>query len=202
MAPVQLGWTSVALTSAFTNIEPSDRLGLRQAKLLLTVCRRPKQQPVIGLPRRRRCRSHSPPGPLPCRRVSRVCGRLWAIRPSCSRTEMPSSGPNSSVIRPSLDLEDRGAGGGLVPAGSASLGLDTDPRAMLLSALSDRELPSRGRRGRVRWAAPFVEVSADVHCRVDGPARDAVLREVVLHGSPRQDASSAPVPSEHTSEVA
>ena len=34
------------------------------------------------------------------------------------------------------------------------------------------------RRGWIRWAEPLIEVGADIHGRIDGPARDAVLREI------------------------
>jgi hypothetical protein len=70
--------------------------------------------------------------------------------------------------------------GRLLPAGSASLGLDTELRATLIGALTECEIPRRGRRGRVRWAAPLVEVSADAHGAVDSVVRDTVLREVRL----------------------
>jgi bifunctional non-homologous end joining protein LigD len=42
----------------------------------------------------------------------------------------------------------RRRGADLVPAGSASLGLDADQRAELIAALSDRELPDGPRRGQ------------------------------------------------------
>jgi bifunctional non-homologous end joining protein LigD len=74
----------------------------------------------------------------------------------------------------------RRRGGNLIPAGSASLGLDAERRAVLLTALVGHELPARRRRGRTRWAAPVIEVSADFHGPVDGAVRDAVLREVAL----------------------
>ena len=72
----------------------------------------------------------------------------------------------------------------LVPAGSASLGLDPARRANLLAALAECEILRHRRRsdGRsdVRWVAPLVEVSADAHGRVDGQVRDAVLRDLRL----------------------
>jgi hypothetical protein len=68
--------------------------------------------------------------------------------------------------------------GKLAPAGSASLGLDAERRATLITALMKREIPRRGPRSRVRWAAPLVEASADAHGAVDGVVRDPVLREV------------------------
>ena len=52
------------------------------------------------------------------------------------------------------------------------------------SAPLRRRLPSATtrsrstRRGWIRWAEPLIEVGADVHGRIDGPARDAVLREI------------------------
>ena len=52
------------------------------------------------------------------------------------------------------------------------------------SAPLRRRLPSATtrsrstRRGWIRWAEPLIEVRADVHGRIDGPARDAVLREI------------------------
>jgi bifunctional non-homologous end joining protein LigD len=76
-------------------------------------------------------------------------------------------------------LARRGPDGRLRPAGSASLGLDSVRRAELVAAIADLALPSRG-RGSVRWASPVIEVAADVDGPVDGPVRDAVLREVAL----------------------
>lgn len=77
---------------------------------------------------------------------------------------------------PEFLLARPGADGHLRPAGSASLGLDAGQRADLLDALLARELPRRGRRGRVRWAAPGVEVLVDAHGSPSGPVRDAILR--------------------------
>ena len=37
-------------------------------------------------------------------------------------------------------------------------------------------------RGSIRWADPLIEITADVHGQIDGPVRDAVLREVFLSG--------------------
>ena len=80
-------------------------------------------------------------------------------------------------VLPEFLLARRAADGSLRPAGSVSLGLDADRRALLLSALTERELPSR-RRGAARLAVPEIELLADVHGPVDGPVRDAVLRDV------------------------
>jgi bifunctional non-homologous end joining protein LigD len=76
----------------------------------------------------------------------------------------------------------RRVGGGLRPAGNASLGLDRDRREQLLSALAERELTPVRHRRRVHWALPEIEVLADVHGRPDGPVRDAVLREIRVPG--------------------
>ena len=81
-------------------------------------------------------------------------------------------------LLPEFLLARRGADGSLRPAGSASLDLDADRRALLLSALSERELPSRRRRGAARWAVPEIELLAEVHGPVDGPVRDAVIHGV------------------------
>ncbi len=70
--------------------------------------------------------------------------------------------------------------GGLAPAGSASLGLDAGRRGELLAALSAHELPAKRRRSSVRWAAPLVELSADVHGPADGPVRDAIICDISL----------------------
>lgn len=80
---------------------------------------------------------------------------------------------------PEFLLTRRDEDGTLSPAGSASLGLDRERRAALIEVLAANEVRRRGRRrGAVRWVAPVVEVSADVHGAPDGPVRDAVLREV------------------------
>ena len=81
---------------------------------------------------------------------------------------------------PEFLLARHGADGGLRPAGSASLGLDPTRRALLLAALEQHELGPRRRGGRVRWAAPVIEVIVDLHGPPDGPARDAILREISL----------------------
>ena len=78
---------------------------------------------------------------------------------------------------PEFLLARRAADGSLRPAGSASLGLDADRRALLLSALTERELPSRRRRA-ARWAVPEIELLADVHGPPEGPVRDALIRDV------------------------
>lgn len=49
---------------------------------------------------------------------------------------------------------------------------------MLLSALTDYE-QGTSPRGAIRPAQPPIEVTADDHGRVDGPMRDAVLREAI-----------------------
>jgi bifunctional non-homologous end joining protein LigD len=71
----------------------------------------------------------------------------------------------------------RRRGGYLVPAGSASLGLAATQRAALIAALSDHELPARGRRGSVRWVQALIEVSADVHGCPGGPVRGDHARD-------------------------
>jgi len=78
---------------------------------------------------------------------------------------------------PEFLLARPGPGGELVPAGSASLGLDAGQRAELLEALAAREVPGP-RRSRVRWAAPGVEVLVDAHGSPHGPVRDAIVRAV------------------------
>ncbi len=70
--------------------------------------------------------------------------------------------------------------GRLVPAGSASLGLNADTGGEQLAALAEHELPARRRRVAVRWATPVIEVTADVHGAADGTVRDAILREFRL----------------------
>lgn len=55
-------------------------------------------------------------------------------------------------------------------------GLDAARRAELLEALAAHELPRRGRRGHVRWAAPGVKVLVDAHGSPSGPVRDAIVR--------------------------
>ena len=77
---------------------------------------------------------------------------------------------------PEFLLARPGADGRLRPAGSASLGLDAGQRAELLEALAARELSRRRSRGRVRWAAPGVEVLVDAHGLPSGPVRDAIVR--------------------------
>jgi ATP-dependent DNA ligase len=77
---------------------------------------------------------------------------------------------------PEFLLARRGPGGELVPAGSASLGLDQLRRVELLAHLAAREVRGRGRRSRVRWAAPGVEVVVDAHGSPSGPVRDAIVR--------------------------
>jgi hypothetical protein len=67
----------------------------------------------------------------------------------------------------------------LQPAGSTSLGLDAPRRSLLLATLEDHEVTPRRRRS-VRWAAPAIEVVADLHGRPDGPVCDAVLRAILL----------------------
>jgi len=80
---------------------------------------------------------------------------------------------------PEFLLARVGQDGSLRPAGSATLGLDAMRRGELLDALREHELPARQRRSSVRWVIPGpIEVTADAHGRVDGPVRDAVLREV------------------------
>jgi hypothetical protein len=80
---------------------------------------------------------------------------------------------------PEFLLARVGQDGSLRPAGSATLGLDAMRRGELLDALREHELPARRRRSSVRWVIPGpIEVTADAHGRVDGPVRDAVLREV------------------------
>ena len=84
---------------------------------------------------------------------------------------------------PEFMLARRGLGGSLRPAGSASLGPDSERRGQLIDALREHELPGRRGRGRssVRWVVPGpIEVTADSHGRPDGPVRDAVLRHVHL----------------------
>ena len=85
-----------------------------------------------------------------------------------------------SGAMPEFFLARQDCRGQLVPAGSASLGLDADRRALLLATLAANERPRRRRRKSLRWAAPVVEVVADFHGPVDGFVRDAVLREVTL----------------------
>lgn len=75
--------------------------------------------------------------------------------------------------------DDRGR---LRPAGSACFGLDASRRALLIDALTQHELPRRHRPGSVRWAAPLIEVLADVHGPRNGAVRDAVLRDLTLPG--------------------
>ena len=87
---------------------------------------------------------------------------------------------------PEFLLARRAANGSLRPAGSASLGLSAAQRAELLGALAAHELPSRRRRSSVRWAAPIIEVDADIHGPVNGAVRDAVLRSVSFPGAPSQ----------------
>ena len=97
-------------------------------------------------------------------------------------------------VLPEFLLARRAADGWLRPAGSASLGLDADRRALLLSALTERELLSRRRRGVTRWAASEIEVLADVHGPPEGPVRDAVLRDVRMptrRTTARDDAHAA-----------
>jgi ATP-dependent DNA ligase len=80
---------------------------------------------------------------------------------------------------PEFLLARRGGDGRLRPAGSASVGLDVERRALLLAALEQHAQASRGRgRHRVRWAERVIEVLVDAHGRDDGPARDTVLREI------------------------
>ena len=74
----------------------------------------------------------------------------------------------------------RGADGRLQPAGSTRLSLDASRRSLLLATLEDHEVTPRRRRRSVRWAAPAIEVVANLHGRRDGPVRDAVLREILL----------------------
>ncbi|MGA2929147.1 MAG: ATP-dependent DNA ligase [Solirubrobacteraceae bacterium] len=66
----------------------------------------------------------------------------------------------------------------LIPAGSASLGLDGEHRAQLLEALAQHAISSRGRRGSVRWVSPVIDVLVDVHGPADGAVRDAIIREI------------------------
>lgn len=87
---------------------------------------------------------------------------------------------------PEFLLARRAANGSLRAAGSASLGLSAAQRAELLDALVAHELPSRRRRGSVRWAAPVVEVDADIHGPLVGAVRDAVLRSVSFRGAASQ----------------
>ena len=77
---------------------------------------------------------------------------------------------------PEFLLARRGPGGELVPAGSASLGLDSLQRTELLAQLAAREVRGRARRSRVRWAAPGVEFLVDAHGSPSGPVRDAIVR--------------------------
>jgi ATP-dependent DNA ligase len=74
-----------------------------------------------------------------------------------------------------------GVDGNLHPAGSVSMGLDRDRRAALLEAVASAEDVAR-RRGGLRFSAAAVEVAVDCHGRLDGPVRDAILREVHLDG--------------------
>ena len=101
---------------------------------------------------------------------------------------------------PEFLLARRAANGSLRPAGSASLGLSAAQRAELLDALVAHELPSRRRRTSVRWAAPVVEVDADLHGPISGAVRDAVLRSVSFPGAPPQhdDMSGAAAFDERT----
>ena len=81
---------------------------------------------------------------------------------------------------PEFLLARADADGRLWPAGSASLGLNARQRAELLNALAARELPRRRSRGRVRWAAPGIDVLVDAHGSPDAPFRDAILRSFVV----------------------
>jgi len=74
-----------------------------------------------------------------------------------------------------------GADGRLQPAGSVWMGLDRDRRATLLEALASAEDVAR-RRGSLRFSTADVEVAVDCHGRLDGPVRDAVVREVHVDG--------------------
>ena len=89
---------------------------------------------------------------------------------------------------PEFLLARAGVDGRLRPAGSTSFGLDAGQRAELLEALAGRELPRRRSRGRVRWAAPGVEVLVqvlvDAHGSPSGSVRDAILRGLGVTMSP------------------
>jgi ATP-dependent DNA ligase len=77
---------------------------------------------------------------------------------------------------PEFVLARPGPGGELVPAGSASLGLDAGQCAKLLEALVAREVPGRARRSRLRWATPGIHIEVDAHGSPHGPVRDAIVR--------------------------
>jgi bifunctional non-homologous end joining protein LigD len=72
----------------------------------------------------------------------------------------------------------RGADGELSPAGAVARGLGAEQRAELIDVLAAVEQPRRRRNG-VRWTAAPVEATVECHGRLDGPVRDAVLREVL-----------------------
>ena len=105
-------------------------------------------------------------------------GRAVRLLPYRHRRELPAElaleGPAWRTPRQFV-----GEGKALIQA-TAEQGLEG------IDALAAHELASRGRRTSVRWAAPVVEVDADIHGPVTGAVRDAVLRSISFPGAPSQ----------------
>jgi bifunctional non-homologous end joining protein LigD len=107
--------------------------------------------------------------------------RAWVKQKHRRRERLLVTGWRERIDElPEFLLARRAADGGLRPAGSASLGLDPPRRTRLLEALEQHETAPRRPGRSVHWAAPVVEVIVDHHGPTDGPARDPVLREILL----------------------
>ena len=103
--------------------------------------------------------------------------RAWVKHKHRRRQRLAVTGwRERDAALPEFLLARTDADGRLRPAGTVSLGLNAAQRAELLDALAARELSRPASRGRLRRAAPGVEVLLDAHGSPDGPVRDAILR--------------------------